>query len=298
MSRTKLDSAVCTNCRFGCSIARPKALSLLDAQPTEFVHLMSDAQTPWRDLVKMAHWEGYYYPTWFTSSKLPLPCLFRMLDGALTLACHIATRRGNIEPQGLQSWLAPLRDSIAVRGIAATTYAADIEWFGSTPSTVNVAMAYWVEAACAYDDHDVHLCIGALMHCHLMLGIVFGPLHQHEVNSNFAKAKGRKFNYLRDEALGYLLRLSDEVASGEREKFAHVSIARTEVVEHLLDFRTRLEEPRRGALPADMEQYLKELAKDDPALSDAFKQVSARTEGRPPGKRHKPIAQKKDSSPI
>jgi hypothetical protein len=290
------DLPSCTACRLGCAVALepPRARELLDNLPWAFLN--EKKGHPWTMARPSEEEAGIYLAAWYSSNKTK-PCLLKCLDGSLCqiLLVKMGRLKRDDQPE-VEAWLRQVRSTIQLgvnaSMVALLTQRADVD------RLLEIALAFWMEAAIAYDAMDDRQCVSSLLQAYLYLGVVSGPALASERSKEAANAGAEPFNELTLEAIDLLGRFPDN-------HFKHVAHARSAIIADLASFQKlmaetslRLNPDKKPRIVRNIDSFLSKrceptsLFPHAAELKAAFERVSVATTGRPE-RQHKPEVKKR-----
>lgn len=268
-----MDPLAC-DCQSCNALGTVRAIDLIDrANVSALLELAQDPRRLFRDEEDCI---GLYLASWYKSTH-PAPCIFKCFAGALNQIIFIRIAR--LERQdstGLRSWMAWIRDDIS-HDLPASLYSELLARRGqkTVEGMLNVALAYWIEAAQAHDAGHVQRAWPALAQSHLYVGLGVGPLYASESSSRGGKQRASNYGPITEEALRVLGSIPDR-------HFPHISDAKDYLAGKLKSFGFENPKHRTNNPRAFLDSYCKKTGPENTQVVCELERVSVRLKGRPP----------------
>lgn len=232
---------------------------------------------------------GLYLAPWYKSTG-PTPCLFKCLMGALNQIIFIRIARfERRDREENEAWLARIRDEVAPE-LPASLYAEILARHDdkTIAGILDVALAFWIEAAQAYDNCHDKRAWPALTQSQLYIGLATGPEYASEQSARGGKQRGSNYDPTTQEALRVLQALPSNY-------FPHISQAKAHVAEELENFGAANPKYRSTNPLAFLDSCFRKSKPKSLRLATELARVSVKLKGRPPKPSTPPNKKKADS---
>lgn len=262
------------NCPACTSPPYGRAIELIDVADLDA--LLKLAEEPRRLFRDPEETFGLYLAPWYKSTE-PAPCLFRCLMGALNqIICIQMARLERHDCEDIRSWMAWIRDDVS-HDLPASLYSELLASRGdkSVQGMVNVALAYWIEAARALDDGNLERAWPAIAQAHLYIGLVTGPLYANEASARGGNHRASNYSPITKEALRVLRSFPDG-------HFPHISDAKAHVAGKLASFGVQHPKHRSTSPRTFLDSCSRKTGSEHTQVMFELERVSVRLKGRPP----------------